>query len=256
MLLTIDIGNTQVAAGVYEKEFLKMHWRFSSRRERTEDETWVLLQSLCAAHSLDFRQITGVAISSVVPDITRVFEKMAHSYLHMEAMTVSHELDLGMQIVYQNPASVGADRLCNAVGGIAKYGKPLIVVDLGTATTFDVVSASAEYLGGLIAPGIEASAILLHQRAARLPRVELKFPDRAIGHSTETCIQSGLLYGSVEMIDGMIERISRELGGTVNAVATGGLARLVIDRLRRVKEYDAFLTLDGLRLIYERNRKQ
>jgi len=255
MLLTIDIGNTQIAAGVYEKEFLKMHWRLSSSRERTEDETWVLLQSLCATQGFDIRQVTGVAISSVVPDMTQVFEKMAQKYLHLDAVTVTHELDLGIRILYQSPANVGADRLCNAVGGIAKYGTPLIIVDLGTATTFDVITADAEYLGGIIAPGIETSAMLLHQRAARLPRVELKFPASAVGRSTETSIQSGLMYGSVEMIDGMIDRISRELGRAVTSVATGGLARVIILQLRRVKEYDAFLTLDGLRLIYERNRK-
>jgi len=149
---------------------------------------------------------------------------------------------------------VGADRICNAVGGVAKYGAPLIVVDFGTATTFDVVSRDQEYLGGIIAPGIETSAAILHQRAARLPRVELRFPDRAVGNSTETSIQSGLMFGAVEMIDGMIERIEKELGYKTRTVATGGLARVIMTELKRVNEFDPYLTLEGLRLIFARVR--
>ncbi|HNW60596.1 MAG TPA: type III pantothenate kinase [bacterium] len=252
MLLVIDIGNTQIAAGIYQEKTLAAHWRLSSHSERTEDETWILMQSIAAAQGFDILQVSGVAISSVVPDMTVHFEKMATKYLHRHPVIVSNELDLGVKIRYQNPAQVGADRLCNAVGGIAKYGTPLIIVDLGTATTFDVISAEGAYLGGIIAPGIESSALILHQRAAKLPRVALRFPESAIGNSTESSIQSGLMFGTVEMIDGMVERIQREVGRTVRTVATGGLARVIVHQLRRVSEVDDHLTLDGLRMIYER----
>jgi len=252
MLLVIDIGNTQIAAGIYEGEVLVAHWRLSSSQERTEDETWILMQAIAAAQGFDLTTVSGVAISSVVPDMTIHFEKMAVKYLHRKPVTVSHDLRIGLKIRYQNPAHVGADRICNAVGGIARYGTPLIIVDFGTATTFDVVSAEGEYLGGIIAPGIESSAAILHQRAARLPRVALRFPESAIGYSTETSIQSGLMYGTVEMIDGMVDRIQREMGLEVKTVATGGLAKVILCELRRVRQIDEHLTLDGLRLIYER----
>lgn len=252
MLLVIDIGNTQIAAGIYQERRLAATWRLSSQSDRTEDETWILMQAIAAAQGFDLLKVSGVALSSVVPDMTVHFEKMATKYLHQRPVTVSHELDLGIKIRYQNPSLVGADRLCNAVGGIVKFGAPLIVVDLGTATTFDVISAKGEYLGGIIAPGIETSAMILHQRAARLPRVALHFPESAIGNSTESSIQSGLMYGAVEMIDGMVERIRREMATTVPTVATGGLARVIISQLRRVENVDEHLTLDGLRIIYER----
>lgn len=256
MLLTIDIGNTQIAAGLFVGEKLCAHWRLASDRDRTEDETWIMMQSICNAHGFDIRQSQGIVISSVVPDMTASFEKMARKYLHQEPVTVSHALDLGIKILYHNPEHVGADRICNAVGGVARYGAPLIVVDLGTATTFDVVSRDQEYLGGIIAPGIETSAAILHQRAARLPRVELRFPDRAVGNSTETSIQSGLMFGAVEMIDGMIERIEKELGYKTRTVATGGLARVIMTELKRVNEFDPYLTLEGLRLIFARVRPE
>jgi type III pantothenate kinase len=252
MLLVIDIGNTQIAAGLYEEAVLKAHWRLSSNIERTEDESWILMQAIAAAQGFDILKISGVAISSVVPDMTVHFEKMSTKYLHYKPVVVSHELNLGLDIRYQNPAHVGADRLCNAVGGIAKYGTPLIIVDFGTATTFDVISASGAYLGGIIAPGIETSASILHQRAAKLPRVALRFPEKAIGYSTETSIQSGLMFGTVEMIDGMVERIQNELGMEVKTVATGGLAKVILNELRRVNQIDEHLTLDGLRMIFER----
>jgi len=156
MLLVIDIGNTQIAAGIYAGKELAAHWRLSSSHERTEDETWILMQAIAAAQGFDITTVSGVAISSVVPDMTIHFEKMAVKYLHRKPVTVSHELRIGLKIRYQNPANVGADRICNAVGGIARYGTPLIIVDFGTATTFDVISAEGEYLGGIIAPGIES----------------------------------------------------------------------------------------------------
>jgi len=165
---------------------------------------------------------------------------------------VSSELDLGINVKYDNPKAVGADRLCNAVGGYYKYGGPLIIVDFGTATTFDVISDKGDYLGGIIAPGIEMSTIILHQRAAKLPRVYLSFPDKIIGTTTETSIQSGLMYGAVEMVEGFTQRINEELGQTAKNIATGGLARMVVNKLRTEFTLDSFLTLDGLRMIYER----
>ncbi len=255
MLLTIDVGNTQIAAGLFKDSELVAHWRLSSNRERTEDETWIMMRSICEANNWDLQQTTGIVISSVVPDMTSNLYKMASKYLGLPAVVIGPDLDLGIKIHYRNPINVGADRLCNAVAGFAKYGGPLIVVDLGTATTFDVISETGDYLGGIIAPGIETSAMILHQRAARLPRVELSFPSKAIGDSTETSMQSGLLYGAVEMIDGMIRRISREMGCTVKTVATGGLARVIIPELKMVQHIDAFLTLEGMRIIYERVKK-
>ncbi|MBN1541989.1 type III pantothenate kinase [candidate division KSB1 bacterium] len=252
MLLAIDVGNTQIAAGLYEKDQLKAHWRLSSTREHTEDETWVLLDSICRANGYDLRQTTGLAISSVVPDMTPTFEKLAGKYLDLEAVVVSDALDLGIRILYNPPANVGADRICNAVAGLAKYGAPLIIVDLGTATTFDVLSAEGDYFGGVIAPGVAMSSSILHQRAAKLPRVALQFPEKVIGNSTEKSMQAGLMYGTVEMIDGLVRRIQEEIGEPVRAIATGGLARFIIDKVERIEMTDPFLTLDGLRLIYER----
>lgn len=256
MLLTIDIGNTQIAAGIFKGAELKAHWRLSSKRDRTEDETWILMRSICESNGFDIRETGGIAISSVVPDMTATFDKVSTKYLKINPVIVTHDLDLGLKILYQNPTNVGADRLCNAVSGLHKYGGPLIVVDLGTATTFDIVSAKAEYLGGIIAPGIEMSAMVLHQRAARLPRVELRFPERVIGDSTEASMQAGLMFGAAEMIDGLIKRINKELGEVAKTVATGGLARTIMSQLKMVDTMDAFLTLDGLRLIYNRIRNK
>ncbi len=256
MLLAIDIGNTQIAAGVFKEKELVAHWRLSSTRERTEDETWILMHSICQAHGFELGDAKGVVISSVVPDMIPTFEKMATKYLSTEPVIVRHDLDLGIKILYENPASVGADRLCNAVGGYEKYGGPLIVVDLGTATTFDVISRHAEYLGGIIAPGIETSAFVLHQRAAKLPRVELRFPEKIIGTSTETSMQSGLMFGAVEMIDGFVHRINEELGEKATTIATGGLSRLILNKLTSVDALEPFLTLEGMLIIYEKIRRR
>ena len=252
MLMAIDIGNTQIAAGLFVEDELVAHWRISSTGKRTEDETWILLDAICRTHGYNIVETTGLAISSVVPDMTPTFEKMAQKYLHINPITVRHDLDLGINIRYENPASVGADRICNAIAGYAKFGGPLVVVDFGTATTFDVISKEGDYLGGIIAPGIETSALILHQRAAKLPRVELSFPEKIIGSSTETSMQSGLMYGAVEMVDGLVNRIREELGSDAVTVATGGLARVVLNKLRSVRIIEPYLTLEGLRIIYNR----
>ena len=254
MLLAIDIGNTHIAVGLYEKETLKAHWRMSSLQERTEDETWILMKSISQAHGYEIVRIDGVAISSVVPDITPIFISMSEKYLRCHTVQVSHHLDLGLQIHYRDPGSVGADRLCNAVGGFYKYGGPLVVIDFGTATTLDVISQQGEYLGGVIAPGLELTATMLHRRAAKLPRVDVRFPHSVIGTSTETSIQSGLTYGAVEMLDGLIRQIEKELHSAVKTVATGGLASVLVDRLALVETIDPYLTLDGLCRIFWRIR--
>ena len=250
--MAIDIGNTQIAAGIFDNEKLCTHWRLSSTPERTEDETWILMKAICDAHGINIKEIKGVAITSVVPEMISTFVKIAIKYLKIDPVVVRHNIDLGINILYENPASVGADRLCNAVGGFHKYGGPLTIVDFGTATTFDVVSGKGDYMGGIIAPGIETSALILHQRAAKLPKVELFFPDKIIGRTTETSMQSGLMYGSVELIDGIIKRINKELGEKTIAIATGGLARIILNQLKSVNKLEPFLTLEGLRIIYNR----
>ena len=252
MILAIDIGNTHIAAGLYRGDELQAHWRLSSLADRTEDETWVMMDSICRANGYDINQSRGIAISSVVPDMTPTFIKLAQKYLHQDALVINHELELGIEILYHQPSNVGIDRLCNAVAGLEKYGGPLIIVDFGTATTFDVISKNAQYLGGIIAPGIETSLAILHRKAAKLPRVGLAFPDKVIGNSTEKSIQAGLMYGTVEMIDGLIERIVKELGEPAKAVATGGLSRLIIEKVSNIETVDSHLTLDGIRMIYEK----
>ena len=201
---------------------------------------------------IDWNTITGIAVSSVVPNATTSFQRMASKYLRLEAVVVSASLELGLKISYDPPSAVGADRICNAVGGFVKYGGPLVLVDFGTATTFDVITADAEYLGGIIAPGIQTTANALHQVAALLPKVEYKFPEKIIASNTEASLQAGLMYGTVDMIDGMIHRIAAEFDQPVKMVATGGLAKVVVPKLKTVKKIEPFLTLDGLRIIFER----
>ena len=252
MLLAIDIGNTQIAAGLFLRDKLRVQWRLSSRIERTEDETWILMEGIARANGFDISETTGVAITSVVPDIRHTFEKMALKYLQCDPVVVNSQIDLGIKIKYEDPKAVGADRLCNAVGGFFKHNGPLIIVDFGTATTFDVISDKGEYLGGIIAPGIEMSSMILHKRAAKLPRVYLSFPNKIIGTTTETSIQSGLMYGAVEMVEGFAARIQTELGQETKNIATGGLARLVLGELRTPFILEPYLTLEGLRIIHQR----
>jgi type III pantothenate kinase len=252
MLLTVDIGNTQVVVGLFRDDKFLHSWRFSSSVSRTADECWALLHSLAAADGLDLLQVKGSIISSVVPNLTLVLEDMIRQRLHHQPIVVSARLDLGIKIHYDDPTTVGADRLCNAVGGYARYGGPLIVVDFGTATTFDVVSDAGDYLGGIIAPGIETSLQTLHRRAARLMKVELRFPPRLIGRNTETSMQAGLMYGTAEMVVGLVRRISAELGTVPKVILTGGLAPVMVPELPSDYRLDPHLTLHGMRLIYQR----
>jgi type III pantothenate kinase len=255
MLLVIDIGNTNTVLGVYEGEHLVAHWRLTTERSRTVDEYGIQFRNLFMLASLDLARIGAVAISSVVPPLNYTLEKVSEVYLKQKPLFVDHASDTGMVIHYSPAADVGADRIVNSVAAIARYGAPCIVVDFGTATTFDAISAEREYLGGVITPGIVISAEALFQRAARLYRVEIRRPDRVIGQTTSASMQSGLYYGYVGLVDGILKRMSAELGGGPRVVATGGLAKLIGRGSEYIEEIDENLTLEGLRLIYERNRK-
>jgi type III pantothenate kinase len=253
MLLVIDAGNTETVFGLYRDEALVSRWRMSSHSGRTADEAWVLLRGWCDTQGLKPEDIRDAVISSVVPDLTALFSDMVLRHLRIRPLIVSSDTDTGIPIRTEAPATVGADRICNAVGGLAKYGAPLVVVDFGTAITFDVISGKGEYLGGLIGLGLRGAALELHRVAAKLPRVDLVFPPAVIGRNTETCIQAGLLWGAAAMVDGLISRIAGELGlPDVAAVATGGMADLVSSQCARIRHVDPFLTLEGMRIIHSR----
>ncbi len=253
MLLAIDVGNTHTVVGVYRDQHLIADWRMASLTHRTADEIWLTIKSFCIDAGIDPTAVTGVGISSVVPDLTFVYEHLARKYLHVEPITVAGTLDLGIAILYRDPSAVGADRLCNAIAGFAKYGGPLIIIDFGTATTYDVVSAQGDYLGGVISLGLESMAAELHRRAAKLPRVELRFPEEAIGRDTTASMQAGVMFGTVDAVEGTVRRIREELGVSARVIATGGLARTIATRTTVIEECDSSLVLDGIRMIWERS---
>ena len=256
MLLVIDIGNTNVVVGIYEGNKLTTNWRLSSRATRTGDEYWILINSLMETNNLEINKFDGAIISSVVPDLTLSFIQVLERYFGLKPVIVDSELNIELKLVVDNPRSVGADRICNVVAGFKKYGGPLVILDFGTATTFDVITEKFEFIGGIIAPGIEMTATVLHQLAAKLPKVELKFPDKVIGRNTETNIQSGLLYGTTDLINGLLNRIEKELGQKFTTIATGGLADVVSPHLERNVYIESGLTLEGMRLIYDEIRKK
>lgn len=255
MILTVDVGNTHIELGVFNGERLIKSWRIATGVDRTEDEFMVFLQNLLQTERVSFADLTGVALSSVVPNLTFIFTKLCQKYLNLDPLVVDHTLNLGgITVKYANPAAVGADRLCNAVAAYDRYQKSVIIIDFGTATTFDVISSQREYLGGVIAPGVETTAWALYQRAAKLPRIPLEFPDTAIGKSTSQSMQVGIIRGTVKMIDGLIEDIVAELGEQPEVIATGGLARLIQPQTRYIREYIPHLVLEGLYRIYRLNR--
>lgn len=256
MILVADIGNTNITFGLLEGREFKGNWRLNSRIMRTEDEIWILLKMLLESEGFALQQVRGFAISSVVPSLTPVFERVGMNRLRVPTVNVTAELDLGIEILYANPQQVGADRLCDAVAGYTRFGGPLVIVDFGTATTFNCITANAEYLGGIIAPGLETTVTILHQAAAKLPKVELQFPAEIIGRTTETSIQSGLMYGGVEMADGLNRRLKAELGPNTRIIATGGLASVLLPHLTTVECVEPNLTLEGLAMIFERSVKR
>ena len=254
MLLALDVGNTNITIGTFEEDRLKAHWRLRTVHERTTDEFGILLRNLFTLFSLDLAGVDGVIIASVVPPLDSALASMARRYFHTEALFVTPETDTGLKILYDNPREVGADRIVNSVAAFHKYGGPCVVVDLGTAITFDAVSARAEYLGGLICPGIGIAVEALFSKTARLPLVDFREPQRLIGTNTVASMQAGLYYGAVGMIDGILERLIKQLGPETRAIATGGQAELIVSGSRYLSEIDENLTLEGLQLIWERNR--
>ena len=258
MLLAIDVGNTNTVLGLYrlegERPELAAHWRVTTHRSQTADEYGVLFVNLFEMHGLAPREVSHIIISSVVPPVEGTLRQVCEEYFHTQPFFVEPGIKTGMPVLVDNPAELGADRLVNAIAAFERYGGPCIVVDFGTATTFDVISAKGEYLGGAIAPGLGLSADALFTRAARLSRVEIKRPARVIGTNTVTHLQSGLYYGYIGLVDGILERMVAELGAPAKVIATGGLARQIAEDSRFITEIDDMLTLDGLLILFERNR--
>ena len=254
MLLVVDIGNTNTSLGVFDGANLVANWRLTTARERTGDEWGVHTRNLFALAGLDFKSIDAIAIASVVPPLNFTLKRMAEVYFQATPLFVDHTIETGVPILYQPPSDVGADRIVDAVAAIHKYGAPCIVVDFGTATTFDAINAMGEYLGGVITPGITISSDALFERAAKLPRVEIKRPEKVIGSATVEAMQSGLYHGYIGLVDGILRRMLDELGGSPRVIATGGLAPLIAKGSRYVEIVDETLTLEGLRLVYERQR--
>jgi type III pantothenate kinase len=252
-ILVIDVGNTNTVLGLYEGASLRALWRLATSREQTADEYGILIHNLFTLDKLTASDICGIMIASVVPPLNSVLAEMAKKYFKMEPLFLEPGTRTGMAILVETPQEVGADRIADAVAAYEKYGGPCIVVDLGTAITFDTISAKGEYLGGVIMPGIGIAAEALFERTAKLPRVEIREPDHVIGTNTINSIQSGLFYGAVDAVDGMLDRLCAVLGKQTKVIATGGQAPLVAGASKYKPIIDSSLTLDGLRIIYYRN---
>src|SRR5580704_524702 len=258
MLLALDVGNTNTKLGLYrldaEPPALAANWRLTTHRTQTVDEYGVLFLSLFHMKGIDPAQVKHIIISSVVPPLDSTLRQMCESTFHIDPMFVEPGIKTGMPVLVDNPTELGADRLCDSIAAFEKYGGPCIVVDFGTATKFEVISERGEYLGGAIAPGLGISADALFSRAAKLGRIDIKRPPKVIGTNTVTHLQSGLYYGYIGLVDGILERMTAELGTQPKVISTGGLARQISGDSRYIAQIDDMLTLDGLRILFERNR--
>jgi type III pantothenate kinase len=258
MLLAIDVGNTNIVLGVFDKTVLVRSWRLATIRERTADELGLLIEGLFTSSRIDRTSIDGIILGSVVPPLTSTMQWMVECCFRQKPLTIEPGVETGMPILYDNPAEMGADRIAGAIAAYERFGRqanrPLVVLDFGTATTFDAVSAKGEYLGGAICPGVQISADALFQRAARLPRIDVRKPSTVVGRTTVAAMESGLFWGYVGMVEGLVRRMSDELGGNAMCVATGGLAGLIAPETTLIQHVDADLTLHGLRIVWERNR--
>jgi type III pantothenate kinase len=254
MLLAADVGNTQTVLGLFDGERLAEHWRVATEAERTGDELAALLSDLLALRGHGFDDVSGICLSSTVPLLVRAYQELAERQIGAPLLVLGPGTRTGVPVLYDDPREVGPDRIANAVAARERYGAPCIVVDFGTSTNFDAVSAQGEYVGGVLAPGIEISMDALFARAARLTKVDFVAPETVIGKTTVASLQSGLVYGFAGQVDGIVERIRAELGDNAPVIATGGLAELIAPHSRTIEKVDPLLTLDGLRLVWDRNR--
>jgi len=255
MILVMDVGNTNIVLGVYEDKKLLINWRMGSDKEKTSDEFGMFILSLFNNEKLDIGKVEAVVIASVVPPIMYSLEHAVRKYFKLEPLIIGPGVKTGINIKIENPREVGADRIVNAVAAYDIYGGPLIIVDFGTATTFCAISSKSEYLGGVICPGIKISAEALFQKAAKLPRIELNKPESVIGRNTVLSMQSGIFYGYVGQVDYVVRRMKREMNEeNIKVIATGGLARLIASESETINEINGLLTLEGLRIIYEKNK--
>ena len=255
MLLAIDIGNTNIVFGVFQGKKLIQHWKIQTESEKTSDEYGVTLLNLFSLSGPEKKEIDSVIISSVVPPLTPIFEDLSHSLFNVRPAVVGPGLKTGMAILYENPLEVGADRVVAAVAAYEKHGGPCIVVDFGTATTFDAISSKGEYLGGAIAPGVQISAEALYRKTAKLPRIEIKKPKNAIGRTTVTSMQSGLYFGYVGLVSKIIEEIKNEVGEEMTVISTGGFGAQISHEIASIDAHEPDLILEGLRVIHDRIRK-
>jgi type III pantothenate kinase len=256
MLLVIDVGNSNNVIGLFSGKELLSHWRIRTEWNRTADEYWVLFKEFILSNNVGLDDIDDIVIACVVPALVPVLQEMARKYFSREPLVVGPGIKTGISILYRNPAEVGADRIANSVAAYEKYSGPLIIVDFGTATTFDVVSKKGEYLGGIIFPGIQISLEALFKNTAKLPRIDMQVPDKVIGKSTVESIRSGAVYGFAGMIENLVLQIKKELGQNAYVVATGGIVEWISTKTKVIDKLDPFLTLDGLRIIYEKNHPE
>jgi len=253
MILVVDVGNTNIVLGLYERETLRHHWRLATNRSSTADEYGIMIMTLFQHASVRVDEVEGAIVSSVVPPINATLDQACRKYVRRAPLFVGPGVKTGLNIRYENPRDVGADRIVNAVAGIQLYGPPLIIVDFGTATTFCYIDEKGDYVGGAIAPGIGISTEALYQRAAKLPRIELVRPKSTIGRTTVSSMQSGIIFGFAGQVDGIVERIREEFATSPRVVATGGLAELIAGESKTIDTVNPLLTLQGLQIIYERN---